>query len=118
MRLPGTFKTLLLDGPNHKAGHLFGLQGELYLFPRDNILNSLSSDPTGFSFHGDFQNGWDITALQNAIDKCNNKNDATGQGDTAACSYLNVISASQANTCKLNPVFSEQTGGNLTYLPG
>jgi len=77
-----------------------------------------TGDPTGFSLHADFQNGWDTTALQNAIDKCNNPNDATGQGDTAACTYLTVIDASVANECKLSPAFSEQTGGNLTYLPG
>jgi hypothetical protein len=78
----------------------------------------LTSDPTGFSLHADFQNGWDTTALQNAIDKCNNPNDATGQGDTAACTYLTVIDASVANECKVSPIFGEQTGGNLTYLPG
>jgi hypothetical protein len=37
-------------------------------------------DPTGYSWHADFQNGWDTTALQNAIDKCDNPNDQTGSG--------------------------------------
>ncbi|KAL0961314.1 hypothetical protein HGRIS_006272 [Hohenbuehelia grisea] len=38
-----------------------------------------TGDPTGYSWHGDFQNGWDTVALQNAIDKCDNPNDQTGQ---------------------------------------
>ena len=78
----------------------------------------MRSDPTGFSLHADFQNGWDITALQNAIDQCNNKNDQTGSGVTEACKYLNVISASTADTCKASSAFSEQVGGTLNALPG
>ncbi|EIW82571.1 hypothetical protein CONPUDRAFT_53145 [Coniophora puteana RWD-64-598 SS2] len=78
-----------------------------------------TGDPTGFSQHGDFLNGWDTTALQNAIDNCNNPNDATGQGDTSACQYLTVVSADQASQCKQTPALSEQTGGNsLSALPG
>jgi len=77
-----------------------------------------TGDPTGFSVHGDFQSGWDETALQNAIDYCNNPDDATGTGDTAACKYLTVIEASVAETCKINPIVNEATAGPLTALPG
>jgi len=78
-----------------------------------------TGDPTGYSWHGDFQNGWDTTALQNAIDKCNNPNDQTGQGVTEACSFLNVIPAATANTCKIASTFTENVGGaNMTALPG
>jgi len=87
-----------------------------FLAKRSSLL--LYSDPTGFSLHGDFQNGWDITALQNAIDQCNNSNDETGSGVTEACEYLTVIDASVAGTCKTTPVFSEQVGGALDALPG
>ena len=76
------------------------------------------SDPTGYSSHGDFLNGWDVTALQNAIDHCNNPNDATGSGDTEACSYLTVQSSSAANNCKISPSVSETTTGVLYALPG
>lgn len=31
-----------------------------------------TDDSTGYSFHGDFQNGWDVAVLQNAIDQCTN----------------------------------------------
>jgi hypothetical protein len=77
-----------------------------------------NSDPTGYSWHGDFQNGWDLTALQNAIDKCDNPNDATGDGKTEACQYLNVRQASIANQCKIKPITNEVITGNLTKLPG
>lgn len=83
-----------------------------------------TGDPTGFSWHGDFQNGyaalnmsceeteglqlfpyrWETTALQNAIDKCNNKNDDTGSGVTEACKFLTVRKASVANTCKIKAI--------------
>ncbi|TFK45567.1 hypothetical protein OE88DRAFT_1113852 [Heliocybe sulcata] len=77
-----------------------------------------TGDPTGYSWHGDFQNGWDTTALQNAIDHCNNPNDQTGSGITEACSYLTVTSAAVANACKITPIVNEQVNGTLTKLPG
>jgi len=77
-----------------------------------------TGDPTGFSWHGDFQNGWDTTALQNAIDQCNNPNDQTGQGVTEACSFLTVTPAATANLCKIAPAFTEQVTGTMAALPG
>ncbi|GLB38516.1 putative protein with domain of unknown function (DUF1996) [Lyophyllum shimeji] len=77
-----------------------------------------TGDPTGYSWHGDFQNGWDTTALQNAIDKCNNPNDQTNNGVTEACSYLTVQQASVADTCRTNPVVNEPIDGTLSKLPG
>ncbi|KAJ7718666.1 hypothetical protein B0H16DRAFT_1678161 [Mycena metata] len=75
-------------------------------------------DPTGFGWHGDFQNGWDTTALQNAIDQCNNPNDQTGSGVTEACKFLTVNTADFANKCKIAPVVNEAINGTLTKLPG
>ncbi|KAG6851733.1 hypothetical protein C0991_006622, partial [Blastosporella zonata] len=77
-----------------------------------------TGDPTGYSWHGDFQNGWDTTALQNAIDKCNNPNDQTGSGVTEACPYLTVVQASVADQCEIAPVVKEQIDGTLNKLPG
>ncbi|KAJ7133898.1 hypothetical protein C8R43DRAFT_956435 [Mycena crocata] len=82
-----------------------------------------TGDPTGFSWHGDFQNGWDTTTLQNAIDHCNNPNDATKDGQsrrcvTEACSFLKVISADVATTCKTAPVLTEPVSRTLARLPG
>ncbi|QRW06356.1 WSC domain protein [Ceratobasidium sp. AG-Ba] len=77
-----------------------------------------TGDPTGYSWHGDFQNGWATTALQNAIDKCNNPNDDTGNGVTEACQYLTVIPASTANQCKIPAEVKETINGKLAKLPG
>ncbi|KAJ6492538.1 hypothetical protein C8R47DRAFT_432028 [Mycena vitilis] len=77
-----------------------------------------TGDPTGFSWHGDFQNGWDTVALQNAIDHCNNPDDSTGSGITEACHFLNVTSAAFANQCKIAPTTKEVVNGTLTKLPG
>ncbi|KAJ7032549.1 hypothetical protein C8F04DRAFT_1261843 [Mycena alexandri] len=73
-------------------------------------------DPTGFGWHGDFQNGWDTGVLQSAIDKCNNPNDDTGAGITTACSYLTVKTQNLSNQCKIQPV--EVINGTLAKLPG
>ncbi|KAF8895538.1 hypothetical protein BD779DRAFT_1434109 [Infundibulicybe gibba] len=77
-----------------------------------------TGDPTGYSWHGDFQNGWDTNALQNAINRCDNPNDETGSGKTEACSFLTVVQASVANTCKISPVVNEVIDGKLQRLPG
>ncbi|KAF8884527.1 hypothetical protein BD779DRAFT_779221 [Infundibulicybe gibba] len=77
-----------------------------------------TGDPTGYSWHGDFQNGWDTNVFQNAIDKCNNPNDATGSGSTEACPFLTVVDASVANACKIAPVVDEPIDGQLQRLPG
>ncbi|KAG6910694.1 hypothetical protein DXG01_008738 [Tephrocybe rancida] len=77
-----------------------------------------TGDPTGYSWHGDFQNGWDINTLQTAIDKCNNKNDDTGNGVAEACPYFNVKTATLSNQCKISAVINEQTEGVLSRLPG
>ncbi|KAG8704597.1 hypothetical protein FRC09_003442, partial [Ceratobasidium sp. 395] len=77
-----------------------------------------NGDPTGYSWHGSFQNGWDTTALQNAIDKCNNPNDQTGTGNTAACPFLTVAPAATQNKCKIAPEVKEATDGQLAKLPG
>ncbi|KAJ7888185.1 hypothetical protein B0H14DRAFT_3718198 [Mycena olivaceomarginata] len=85
-----------------------------------------TGDPTGFSWHGDFPKRvraksflpWDVTALQNAIDNCNNPNDDTGSGVTEACRFLTVKSAALANTCKIAPIVKEVINGTLAKLPG
>ncbi|KAG9084864.1 hypothetical protein FS749_004891 [Ceratobasidium sp. UAMH 11750] len=77
-----------------------------------------TGDPTGYSWHGKFQNGWDTTALQNAIDKCNNPNDQTGNGNTAACPYLTVAPAASQNKCKIASEVKGIIDGQLTRLPG
>ncbi|KAF5310186.1 hypothetical protein D9619_010599 [Psilocybe cf. subviscida] len=77
-----------------------------------------TGDPTGFSWHADFQNGWNQTTLQSAIDKCNNPNDQTGQGVAEACSFLTVRTLSTADKCKSTPTVNEAVDGQLDKLPG
>ncbi|KAF8908199.1 hypothetical protein CPB84DRAFT_1843653 [Gymnopilus junonius] len=64
-----------------------------------------TGDPTGFSWHGDFQNGWDT-------------HNPTGQGVTEACSFLNVTNSTLAGECKISPVVNETIDGLLDKLPG
>ncbi|KAF9043060.1 hypothetical protein BJ165DRAFT_219234 [Panaeolus papilionaceus] len=77
-----------------------------------------TGDTTGYSWHADFQNGWNVEALQNAIDKCNNPNDPTGQGDTSACQFLTVLPADNGHQCKINSTVNEPITGELDRLPG
>ncbi|TFK23892.1 hypothetical protein FA15DRAFT_670095 [Coprinopsis marcescibilis] len=80
-----------------------------------------TGDSSGYSWHGDFLNGWDTEVLQNAIDNCNNPGDATGSGDTSACRFLTVIPGEEANKCRIRPAFDEDVNGvngTLSMLPG
>ncbi|KAI3610099.1 wsc domain [Moniliophthora roreri] len=77
-----------------------------------------TGDATGYSFHGDFQNGWDVNVLQNAIDKCNNPNDDTINGVADACSYFTMIPAANAASCQLPSVVNEEVKGPFAKLPG
>ncbi|KAG8723738.1 hypothetical protein FRC09_001945 [Ceratobasidium sp. 395] len=77
-----------------------------------------NGDPTGYSWHGSLQNGWNTTALQNAIDKCNNPNDQTGTGITEACPFLTVAPAATQNKCKIASEVKESIDGQLAKLPG
>jgi hypothetical protein len=76
-----------------------------------------TGDPTGYSWHGDFQNGWDTTALQNAISLCNSTPDQRA-GVTEACPYLTVQTADQGNQCRTAVIVNETIDGVLTKLPG
>ncbi|KAG8728129.1 hypothetical protein FRC12_021989 [Ceratobasidium sp. 428] len=81
-----------------------------------------TGDPTGYSWHGDFHNGWDINVLQNAIDQCNNPNDQTFNGITEACKFFTVGDAATQNQCKIaagdKEVKEAVDGAVLAKLPG
>jgi len=78
-----------------------------------------TGDPTGYSWHGDFQNGWDPVLLQNAIDNCDNPNDQTGNGVAEACRFFTIQPAATATKCKTAPVVNEPVGTTkLPKLPG
>ncbi|KAG9021141.1 hypothetical protein FS837_007537, partial [Tulasnella sp. UAMH 9824] len=77
-----------------------------------------NSDPTGFGWHGDFFNGWDINVLQNAIDHCNQSVDQQA-GKSEACPYFTVLPASTFSTCRAKTVeVNEPINGPMAKLPG
>ncbi|PPQ99226.1 hypothetical protein CVT24_009245 [Panaeolus cyanescens] len=77
-----------------------------------------NGDPTGYSSHAFFQNGWDAQVLQNAIDRCNNPDDDTGHGDPKACQFFTVKSPDDAMACKIEPSVKDSFEGVLDKLPG
>ncbi|KAI9826427.1 MAG: hypothetical protein M1826_006636 [Phylliscum demangeonii] len=77
-------------------------------------------DPTGFGYHGDFVNGWDVATLQTAINTCTDGNHGGGNnGDINLCQpLLPLISDEAAQGCVQPPSVPEQIFGTLPALPG
>jgi hypothetical protein len=79
-------------------------------------------DPTGFGFHGDFLNGWDIDVLGSAIKQCGTGN--TGGGVETCAPLATSNSNSYGQNCPEDapfgvPVVDEQVHGMLgDKLPG
>lgn len=79
-----------------------------------------NGDSIGYSFHADFQNGWDTNVLQAAINQC------TGQlfGDLESCPpFVPSLDRSKAASCRVDPskvtgLSSEQVNGKIGKLPG
>lgn len=72
-----------------------------------------NGDTTGYGFHGDFVNGWDVNVLQKAIDTCTDLS-----GDVNACKAVTTFSYSENQQCQIPTTVNEQTGGTLQKLPG
>ncbi|KAH0545165.1 hypothetical protein FGG08_000777 [Glutinoglossum americanum] len=72
-----------------------------------------SGDPTGFGYHGDFVNGWDVDVLQNAIDSCN-----SNDGTLESCPVLERLPSDGLQDCQIPPSIDEQVFGVLPALPG
>jgi hypothetical protein len=70
-------------------------------------------DTTGFGFHGDFFNGWDVDVLQNAIDICTDDG-----GQVEDCPAVTIFTDQECNDCKLPTSINEKTSGKLAALPG
>ncbi len=76
-------------------------------------------DPTGYGYHGDFLNGWDVDLLSSAIydESCG---DSAG-GRLELCNPFKPYyqSADASNKCAGIPsVVNEQVAGVLPKLPG
>ncbi|EXJ64159.1 hypothetical protein A1O7_00495 [Cladophialophora yegresii CBS 114405] len=76
-----------------------------------------NGDTTGYGFHGDFLNGWDMDVQTNAVQDCLYTDDG---GVIGACPSLSRSdNINFPRDCGEQPsVFSEQVHGLLTALPG
>ncbi|KAI9759784.1 MAG: hypothetical protein M4579_002083 [Chaenotheca gracillima] len=80
-----------------------------------------NGDPTGYGYHGDFVNGWDVDLLQDAINTCTSGNTGyAGQGDINDCAVLKAkfYDDDTMNGCILPPSVDETVDGVLKALPG
>ncbi|TKA82437.1 hypothetical protein B0A49_00036 [Cryomyces minteri] len=74
-------------------------------------------DPTGYGFHGDFQNGWDMDVQTVAVQNCANTDNA---GQISACPILQAsqTSAYRENCPEMPAQIGEPVHGTLAKLPG
>ncbi|GAA5987967.1 hypothetical protein JCM10908_007292 [Rhodotorula pacifica] len=73
-----------------------------------------TGDPTGYSLHGDFLNGWDIEVLQKAIDEC-----TAESGVIEECKIFELYDYKDAkNMCFQSTAVDEVVTGTLPALPG
>jgi hypothetical protein len=72
-----------------------------------------NGDTTGYGFHGDFLNGWDIKVLQKAIDTCT---DASGQVEK--CAAVTQYTGQETQQCQIPTTVAEKVDGSLSKLPG
>lgn len=77
-------------------------------------------DRTGYGFHGDFVNGWDVDYLQDAIDQCN-----ADSGLISDCPVFNTpdtksqqFTSDEQQACRIPPSIDEEVTGILPSLPG
>ena len=74
-------------------------------------------DPTGYGFHGDFLNGWNMTVQTAALAECANTDNA---GQITACAPLMLSQSDSAgyNCPEQPPLVAEPVHGMLNQLPG
>ncbi|KAI9813477.1 MAG: hypothetical protein M1827_004153 [Pycnora praestabilis] len=72
-----------------------------------------TGDPTGYGYHGDFVNGWDVPTLQQAVNQC-----TSDSGNLEDCPVFTLTSDNAATGCIIPPSINEQVSGVLTALPG
>lgn len=70
-------------------------------------------DDTGYGYHGDFINGWDVPTLQRAIDTC-----LAPDGVIERCREFKFFSNDVKYSCKIPSSINEPVTGVLPTLPG
>lgn len=76
-------------------------------------------DPTGYGFHGDFVNGWDVDTLQYAVDNC--LNDSGLISDCLAkdgSEFFDLFTDEESKFCTLPAFVDETIGPVVDALPG
>lgn len=72
-----------------------------------------NGDETGYGYHGDFVNGWDVPTLQRAVTECTNDS-----GNIEDCKVFELFSDDFSNSCKIPTSVDEEVFGTLNALPG
>lgn len=72
-----------------------------------------NGDETGYGYHGDFVNGWDVATLQRAVTECTNLS-----GNIEDCPVFELFSNDFSNSCKIPSSVDEDVFGTLRALPG
>ena len=70
-------------------------------------------DPTGYGFHGDFINGWDVPELQKAVDECTDLS-----GVMTDCDVFTYFEDEDCKQCQIPTTVHEDIDGPLQQLPG
>ena len=72
-------------------------------------------DRTGYGFHGDFINGWDVDVLQRAAHEC-----TALSGNVEDCSVFDggLFTGDENQACRLPEAVDEQITGQMSSLPG
>ena len=55
-----------------------------------------TGDPTGYGLHGDFQNGWDVDILQDALNTCN-----ASSGAISDCPVFTNVTNQNGGSCSI-----------------
>jgi Domain of unknown function (DUF1996) len=77
-----------------------------------------NGDPTGYGYHGDFINGWDVDFLQEALDVC--KGESPGEVENCPV-FTNHIHRQAPDNCKFElpkKIAEEDCIGPFDALPG
>ncbi|GAA5911357.1 hypothetical protein JCM5296_007334 [Sporobolomyces johnsonii] len=70
-------------------------------------------DATGYGYHGDFLNGWDVPTLQKAVEVC-----TADSGVIEDCPVLELYNRTESGNCFKTPDVNEIVMGNVESLPG